>query len=59
MHYRQTTLFVSLFAVILTALPVHAALDAASKGSEVSMLQNAYVLLAQANHDYDGHRRRR
>jgi hypothetical protein len=56
MHYRQATLFVSMFAVILAAFPLYAALDAASKNSEVSMLQDAYVLLSQANHDYDGHR---
>jgi hypothetical protein len=56
MRYRQASLFVSLFALLVTALPVHAALDAATKGSEVSMLQNAYVLLSHANHDYDGHR---
>jgi hypothetical protein len=56
MHDRQATLFVSMFAVMLAAFPLYAALDTASKNSEVSMLQDAYVLLSQANHDYDGHR---
>jgi hypothetical protein len=49
-----TTAGALLLAVI--AFPVQAALDQASKSSEVSMLQDAYVLLSQANHDYDGHR---
>lgn len=50
---------VAVVAVLFLALPaprVHAELDQATKGSEVSMLQDAYVLLSQANHDYDGHR---
>jgi hypothetical protein len=48
--------FACVIAVALPLLPAKAALDQAAKGSEVSMLQDAYVLLSQANHDYDGHR---
>ena len=56
MSYRCTKTLVSAMLMGLIAFPVHAALDEASKGSEVSMLQDAYVLLSQANHDYNGHR---
>jgi hypothetical protein len=45
-----------LIALLLSATATMAALDQASKSSEISLLQNAYVLLSQANHDYDGHR---
>src|SRR5580704_10885352 len=48
--------FLCVIAVALPVLPAKAALDQAAKGSEVSMLQDAYVLLSQANHDYNGHR---
>jgi len=48
--------FACAISLAVTALPAQAGLDQAAKGSEVSMLQDAYVLLSQANHDYDGHR---
>jgi hypothetical protein len=56
MSYRRTNKIACAMLMALIAYPVHAALDEASKGSEVSMLQDAYVLLSQANHDYNGHR---
>jgi len=56
MSYRRTKTLVIAVLMALMTYPVHAALDQASKGSEVSMLQDAYVLLSQANHDYNGHR---
>ena len=40
----------------VAVLPAKAAVDGAPRTSEISLLQNAYVLLSQANHDYDGHR---
>jgi hypothetical protein len=45
-----------LAVLVLPCLPGAAAVDAPSKNSEISLLQDAYVLLSQANHDYDGHR---
>jgi hypothetical protein len=42
--------------VVFTAAPLWADLDAGAKNSEISMLQDAYVLLSKANHDYNGHR---
>ena len=56
MWFRRTSTIASALLTVLISFPVHAALDEASKGSEVSMLQDAYVLLSQANHDYNGHR---
>jgi hypothetical protein len=56
MMSRRTLVLAIAILMALSACPVRAALDEASKRSEVSMLQDAYVLLSQANHDYDGHR---
>lgn len=56
MSRGRTCVVASAILTALVALPLQAALDQAAKGSEVSMLQDAYVLLSQANHDYDGHR---
>ncbi len=56
MPSRRTMVFAIAVFMALCAGPLRAALDEASKRSEVSMLQNAYVLLSQANHDYNGHR---
>jgi hypothetical protein len=41
----------------LAAAPKHTA-QPALKGKEVQVLTTAYILLASANHDYDGHRAR-
>jgi hypothetical protein len=39
-----------------TALAANRPQPSAANGTEISLLQNAYVLLSTANHDYDGHR---
>jgi hypothetical protein len=56
MSCRRTCAFATAILLAVTVLPLQAGLDQGSKNSEVSMLQDAYVLLSQANHDYDGHR---
>jgi hypothetical protein len=40
----------------LAAVPKHAAADLALKTQQANVLASAYVLLASANHDYEGHR---
>jgi hypothetical protein len=56
MPLRRLIPLATVIVLACSTLTAKAALDAAAKGSEISMLQNAYVLLSQANHDYDGHR---
>jgi hypothetical protein len=46
----------TLCALAVAAPAARAAQNAAARQSEISLLQDAYVLLSQANHDYDGHR---
>ncbi len=45
-------------AIVLAfaALTAMAAQNTPANKSAISVLQDAYVLLSQANHDYDGHR---
>jgi len=45
-------------AIVLAfmALAANRPQPSAANGTEISLLQNAYVLLSTANHDYDGHR---
>jgi len=40
----------------INAAPKHDTAAAAIKGNEADVLTSAYILLASANHDYDGHR---
>jgi hypothetical protein len=56
MSFARLIAFASVVVLAVSVLPAKAAVDGASKNSEISLLQNAYVLLSQANHDYDGHR---
>lgn len=56
MSSHKLLAWASLIVLALAVLPLKAALDTPSKNGEISLLQNAYVLLSQANHDYDGHR---
>jgi hypothetical protein len=56
MGFNKLLACVSVMVLAVAVLPVKAAVDGAAKNSEISLLQNAYVLLSQANHDYDGHR---
>jgi hypothetical protein len=40
----------------IDAAPKHDVADATMRGREANVLTSAYILLASANHDYDGHR---